>query len=123
MNIFVTSFNKLFTYNLLVYSWNSFKKSNYLYNFNEKNILPPISKLWLKKTAFLIGQGKFNYKLYFINSKTGSRSNLKLKIIENAFVFLISNYLSVSLNNNIDLIKYLRFNTSFSTHIFLPLKF
>ena len=129
MKILIISFNKHFTYSLLLYSWNCLKKTKCLYNFNEKNALPPISKYWLEKTAYLISQGKFDYKSCFVsigrnnesnNSKRTIRNNFKLKIIENAFVFLLSKYLNSSLNNNnIDLIKYLRFDTNFRTLIFL----
>jgi len=124
MNIFVISFEKLFTYNLLLYSWNFLKKNKQLYNDSREITFPGVSKCWLERVAFLISQGKFNYKSFTItnssNSKKRIKSILKLKIIENAFALLLVTYLRASLtNNNIDLIKYLRFNTNLYLCVFL----
>ncbi len=116
MSIIGISFNKLFTYNLLLYSWNCLKKTNHLLGSNKKIVVPPISKSWLQKTSYLISQGKFDYKFYSNNFGNGEKkvtTMFKFKIIENAFVLLLFISLRNGFFNDIDLIKYLRFNINF----------
>lgn len=122
MGVSDTSFNKLFTYNLLLYSWNHLKRTIRLLDSGEKFIIPPISKSWLKKISYLISQGKFDYKSYFMpvieynDFKNGEKritSKFKFKIIENAFVLLLIFFFRNCFKNNIDLIKCLRFTINF----------
>lgn len=116
------SFNKLFTYNLLLYSWNNLKKTIKLLDSNDRFIMPPISKTWLKKTSYLISQGKFDYKNCFIPliRHTGFNceekritSKFKFKIIENAFVLLLIFFSRNCFSIDTDLIKCLRFTVNF----------
>lgn len=95
---------------LLYYSWNDLKV-NYKFFFKtdfNKRLFDPVSKKWFKKTSLLIRTGKF---LYGKNaSKTASSlTNLKFKIIENAFLKLLEPCFDRFLRDpNFDLIEYLR---------------
>lgn len=122
MSVSNITFNKLFTYNLLLYSWNHLKKTIKSLDTNEKFTIPAVSKSWLKKTSYLISNGKFDYNSYIVpvighidfnKGRKGLISKFKFRIIENAFVLLLIFFFRNCFRNDIDLIKCLRFIINF----------
>nr|YP_009145434.1 maturase [Monomorphina parapyrum]AKL78908.1 maturase [Monomorphina parapyrum] len=100
---------------LLFYSWNDLKfNSKFFFNTDlDKKLLNPISKKWFYKTSLLIRSGKFVYQKK-TSKNLSSLSNLKFKIIENAFLKLIEPcFKSLFFDPKLSLIEYLR-NFSFN---------
>jgi hypothetical protein len=98
---------------LLFYSWTDLKfnfKVFFNVDFNRK-LFEPISKKWFLKTSSLIRNGKFIYEKTNFSPRLNlsSLSNLKFKIIENAFLKLLEPcFNSCLVNTNLNLIEYLR---------------
>jgi hypothetical protein len=95
---------------LLLYSWNELKFNNKLFfntDFN-KRLFDPISKKWFYKASSLIRSGKFFYHKK-TSKNTSSLSNLKFKIIENAFLKLLEPcFNSFLFDYSLHLIEHLR---------------
>jgi hypothetical protein len=97
MFIYFLSFNKAFDKNILFFSWYCLKKQNKSLIFPYKKVLGPITNSWFQKTSFLINSGNYVYKnfngsvinKYNFKKKT---NNIKFKIIENAFVYILGSY-------------------------------
>lgn len=90
-------FCKLFNSNLLFYSWNQLKNSDYFHKFFNYDVTyPSFSSFWFRKTAFLIKSGRYIYfkktKLHCLrrSSKTILFGILAQMIVELSFINLIS---------------------------------
>lgn len=98
--------NKVFlvgnlTPELLYFCWKKLKTYSRNNNAIPTDYCSPISKKWFKTVPFLIAQGKFSYTRTKYNSKTLSLFRLKTtkssiqvknRVLENAFLFLIRPY-------------------------------
>lgn len=86
----------LFTTDLLLYSWNHLINNQNVRLFNITKIYIPISRKWFLKVAYLIRYGKFMYKKILDIKKRSTKYNqkiflnLKYKVIENAFLIILS---------------------------------
>ena len=88
-------FSSLFTPNLLFYSWNQLKNSDYLSSSSSFSKFPAFSALWFKRTSSLIKNNSFIYgkktKIRFVKykQKRYSINILSQMIIELSFVNVI----------------------------------
>nr|YP_010700506.1 putative group II intron reverse transcriptase/maturase mat2 [Strombomonas costata]WCH63589.1 putative group II intron reverse transcriptase/maturase mat2 [Strombomonas costata] len=108
---------RIITEDLLIVSWKILKDSYSDFCFNYcKN--QPISRLWFRKTAYLVSKGCFLYKddtfviLNRLYSKVKSRlfDQVKFRIIELAFFFLLKSLFESKFDeneNNYTLVEYL----------------
>ena len=94
------AFFSLFKSDLLLYSWNQLKTSNFLGNYGSvERSFTPFSNFWFEKTAFLIRKGKFIYKSnknlkYFKYKNKGSLFiTLTQYVIQLSFINIIEQIL------------------------------
>lgn len=97
MFIYFLFFNKVFDKNVLFFSWNCLKKQNKYLILPYKKVLGPITNNWFQKTSLLIKSGNYVYKNFngFVINKYNFKkktNNIKFKIIENAFVYILEPY-------------------------------
>lgn len=89
-------FYNLFKANLLFYSWNQLKSPKFLGYFlpSGKNF-SPFSSFWFKKTAYLIREGRFVYKMrskkkfFKYKNKRALFNTLSQFVIELSFINLL----------------------------------
>jgi hypothetical protein len=105
---FALNIKKFITKELLYYSWIDLKsKRKYFFYYFDIFFLDPLNKSWFRKTSNLLRKGVYKFSTNGVLSKRYLFSKkmilglIKLKVLENAFSFLISLYLSktVSLRN------------------------
>nr|AKL78972.1 maturase [Euglena viridis] len=114
---------KLFTPEFLFFSWNDLKNKKFFFHFSNLKTLNPISKLWFNKVSILIQSGRFFYKpkkkrVYFFMSIRKKINNIKIQILENAFLLIMQPYF---LNNLYfkNLFSNFNFNLMNFSHYFL----
>lgn len=97
LKTFSFSFENVMTSKFLYYSWLDLKSNKGFFSsiFISRRI-EPLKKNWFKKASFLLCKSQFIYKK---NSNINSLSFLKNKIIENAFLIFVRNFLQ---NKSID---------------------
>lgn len=88
-------FYNLFKASLLFYSWNQLKSEAFFGSYLSFNSFSPFSSFWFKKTAYLIREGKFVYKMRsklsffkYKNKKTLINA-LNQLVIELSFIYVI----------------------------------
>lgn len=102
---------RIITEDLLIVCWKILKDSCSDFSFNYLKI-QPISKLWFRKASSLISRGCFSYnddKYIVFNAKSKLFSQIKFRIIELAFFFLLKSLFENKFNKNTcTLAEYLR---------------